>query len=76
MWPEGRQPLLSRDWLRNARAHIRVDERDAFHRRDYVVALTQADDMQTVVSQLEDLWASGDCRSDTDWSRDELHERP
>ena len=44
--------------------------------RDYLVALTQTEDMQTVVSQLEDLWASGDYRSDTDWTRDELHERP
>lgn len=44
--------------------------------RDYLVALIQVDDMQKVVSQLENLWASGDCRSDSDWSRDEVHERP
>ena len=44
--------------------------------RDYLVTLTRAEDMQTVVSQLEDLWASGDYRSDADWTRDELHERP
>ncbi len=44
--------------------------------RDYLVTLTQAEDMQTVVSQLEDLWASSDYRSDADWTRDELHERP
>ena len=44
--------------------------------RDYLVTLTQSEDMQTVVSQLEDLWASGDHGSDADWTRDELHERP
>ena len=44
--------------------------------RDYLVTLTRAEDMQTVVSQPEDLWASGDYRSDADWTRDELHERP
>ena len=43
--------------------------------RDYLVTLTQTEDMQTVVSQLEDLWASGDYRSDADWTRDDLHER-
>ena len=43
--------------------------------RDYLVTLTQTEDMQTVVSQLEDLWASGDYRSDADWTRDDFHER-
>lgn len=44
--------------------------------RGYLVTLTQTEDMQTVVSQLEALWASGNYLSDADWTRDELHERP
>lgn len=43
--------------------------------RDYLVTLIQMEDMQMVVSQLEELWASGDYRSDAGWTRDDLHER-
>ena len=44
--------------------------------RDYLVALTQPDDMQAVVAQLDAAWSADDYRSDGDWTRAELHERP
>ena len=44
--------------------------------RDYLVALTQPDDMQAVVAQLDAAWSASNYRSNSDWTREEIHERP
>lgn len=44
--------------------------------RDYLFALTQPNDMQEIVAQLDAAWSDGDYRSNGNWTREELHERP
>ena len=44
--------------------------------RDYLRDLTQHDDMEAAVDQLERLWSQGTGRSRAAWTREELHERP
>ena len=43
--------------------------------RDFLNELTRSDDAQSVVAQLDALWAEEDCRSTGPWTREELHER-
>ena len=43
--------------------------------RDFLDALTQVDQVESVVAQLDALWAEEDYRSEGPWTREELHER-
>ncbi len=43
--------------------------------RDFLNELTRADDPESVVAQLDALWAAEDYRSEGPWAREELHER-
>ena len=42
--------------------------------RDYLNALTQADDVESVVAQLDALWADEAYRSHEPWTREDLHD--
>ncbi len=43
--------------------------------RDYLYELTRPDDVESVVGQLDRLWAEETYRSADPWTREELHER-
>lgn len=43
--------------------------------RDFLNELTQVDDVESLVAQLDALWAEEDYRSEGQWMREELHER-
>jgi len=43
--------------------------------RDFLNELTQVDEVESVVAQLDALWAEEDYRSEGPWTREELHER-
>ena len=43
--------------------------------RDFLDELTQVDQVESVVAQLDALWAEEDYRSEGPWTREELHER-
>ena len=43
--------------------------------RDYLNELTRVDEVESVVAQLDALWAEDDHRSEGPWTREELHER-
>lgn len=43
--------------------------------RDFLNELTRVDEVESVVAQLDALWAEEDCRSEGPWTREELHER-
>lgn len=44
--------------------------------RDYLQQLTGADDVEAVIAELSQRWADENYRSDSTWTREELHERP
>lgn len=44
--------------------------------RDFLNELTRADHVESVIAQLDALWADEDYRSQAPWTREELHERP
>ena len=43
--------------------------------RDFLNELTQVDDVESLVAQLDTLWAEEDYRSDGPWTREEFHDR-
>ena len=43
--------------------------------RDYLNELTRVDDTESVIARLKTLWAEESHRSQSSWTRDELHER-
>ena len=43
--------------------------------RDFLNELTRVDHVESVVAQLDALWADEDYRSQGPWTREELHER-
>ena len=43
--------------------------------RDFLNELTRADDVESVIAQLDTLWAEERYRSQRPWTREELHER-
>ena len=43
--------------------------------RDFLNELTRVDEAESVVAQLDALWADEDFRSAGSWTREELHER-
>lgn len=43
--------------------------------RDFLGDLTRVDDVESVIAQLEALWANESYRSEGPWTREELHER-
>ena len=43
--------------------------------RDFLNELTRVDHVESVVAQLDALWAGEDYRSQVPWTREELHER-
>lgn len=43
--------------------------------RDFLNDLTRMDDVESVVAQLDTLWAEERYRSPGSWTREELHER-
>ena len=43
--------------------------------RDFLNELTRVDEVESVVAQLDALWAEEDRRSEGPWTREELHER-
>ncbi len=43
--------------------------------RDYLQQLTGADDVEAVIAELSQRWADENYRSDSTWTREELHER-
>ena len=43
--------------------------------RDFLNELTQVDEVESVVAQLDALWAEEYYRSKGPWTREELHER-
>ncbi len=43
--------------------------------RDFLNELTRVDEVESVVAQLDVLWAEEDYRSEGPWTREELHER-
>ena len=43
--------------------------------RDFLEELTRVDDRESVVAQLDALWAEEHYRSQGSWTREELHER-
>lgn len=43
--------------------------------RDFLHDLTRVDEVESVVAQLDALWAEEDYRSEGPWTREELHER-
>ncbi len=43
--------------------------------RDYLQKVTKLDDLDTVVADLERRWGIENYRSDSAWSREEMHER-
>ena len=43
--------------------------------RDFLNELTQVDEVESVVAQLDALWAEEGYRSEGPWTREDLHER-
>lgn len=43
--------------------------------RDFLNELTRVDHVESVIAQLDALWADEDYRSQVPWTREELHER-
>ena len=43
--------------------------------RDYLNELTRVDDVESVVAELDGMWAAESYRSRGPWTREELHER-
>lgn len=43
--------------------------------RDFLGDLTRVDDVESVIAQLEALWANESYRSEGPWTREKLHER-
>ena len=43
--------------------------------RDYLNELTRVDDVESVVAELDAMWAAETYRSRRPWTREELHER-
>lgn len=43
--------------------------------RDFLGDLTRVDDVESVIAQLEAIWANESYRSEGPWTREELHER-
>ncbi len=43
--------------------------------RDFLNELTRVDDAESVIAQLDTLWAEERYRSHGSWSREELHDR-
>ena len=43
--------------------------------RDFLNELTRVDDAESVIAQLDALWAEERYRSQRPWTREELHER-
>lgn len=43
--------------------------------RDYLNELTRVDDVESVVMELDGMWAAESYRSRGPWTREELHER-
>lgn len=43
--------------------------------RDFLDELTRVDDVESVIAQLDALWADEGYRSRGPWTREELHER-
>lgn len=43
--------------------------------RDYLNQLTRVDDVESVVAELDGMWAGRAYRSAGPWTREELHER-
>lgn len=43
--------------------------------RDFLNDLTRVDDVESVIAQLDTLWAEERYRSQGSWTREELHER-
>ena len=43
--------------------------------RDFLEELTRVDDGESVVAQLDALWAAESYRSQRSWKREDLHER-
>lgn len=43
--------------------------------RDFLHDLTRVDDVESVIAQLDTLWAEERYRSQGSWTREELHER-
>ena len=43
--------------------------------RDFLEELTRVEDGESVVAQLDALWAEENYRSQSSWKREELHER-
>ena len=43
--------------------------------RDFLSDLTRADDVESVIAELDALWADESYRSRAPWTREELHER-
>ena len=43
--------------------------------RDFLNDLTRADDVESVIAELDALWAGETYRSRAPWTREELHER-
>ena len=44
--------------------------------RDYLEELTRVNDVETVIDQLDAMWAENVYRSSSPWTREQLHERP
>ncbi len=43
--------------------------------RDYLEELTRVNDVETVIDQLDAMWAENEYRSSSPWTREQLHER-
>jgi hypothetical protein len=43
--------------------------------RDYLNELTRVDDTESVIADLQALWAEESFRSEGPWTREEIHER-
>lgn len=43
--------------------------------RDFLQNLTRADDTESVIAELNELWAEESFRSEGPWTREEIHER-
>ena len=42
--------------------------------RDYLEELTRVNDVETVIDQLDAMWAENEYRSSSSWTREQLHE--
>ena len=42
--------------------------------RDYLEELTHVNDVETVIDQLDAMWAENEYRSSSSWTREQLHE--